>query len=229
MGLDGGYVRNRHPRPERHFEVIAGRARGPDGESRGFDFVRDRGWLCADYVREAVAGAGCDLSRMTILTDGDPGLRGMLPTLAAQSDHVRDWFHVAMRFRVLEQTAKGLVDEPPGVKAWVIKSLDRAKWHLWHGHVSRSLELLEDVQGWTHAKREAAPLVIGNLRCRLGDLPRWVAVNRDSIPFYPRRYRYGFRITTAPTESAVNQIVSRRMVKKQQCGGAERERIACSR
>jgi hypothetical protein len=125
---------------------------------------------------------------MTILTDGDPGLRGMLPTLAPQSDHVLDWFHVAMRFRVLEQTAKGMVDEPRGVKAWVIKSLDRAKWHLWHGHVSRSLELLEDVQGWTHAKREATPLVIGNLRCRLGDLLRLVAANRDSIPCYARRY-----------------------------------------
>jgi hypothetical protein len=52
-----------------------------------------------------------------------------------------------MRFQVLEQTAKGLVDEPAGVRVWVIKSLDRAKWHLWHGHVSRSLESLEDVQG----------------------------------------------------------------------------------
>jgi hypothetical protein len=216
LGLDCGYVRNRHPRPERHFEVVAGRARGPDGESRGFAFVRDRGWLCPDYVREAVAGAGGDLSRMTILTDGDPGLRGMLPTLAPQSDHVLDWFHVAMRFQVLEQTAKGLVDEPPGVKAWVIKSLDRAKWHLWHGHVSRSLELLEDVQSWTHAKREATPLVIGNLRSRLGDLRRLVAANRDSIPCYARRYRYGLPISTAPAESAVNQIVSRRMLKKQQ-------------
>jgi hypothetical protein len=31
VGLDCGYVRNRHPRPERHFEVVAGRARAPDG------------------------------------------------------------------------------------------------------------------------------------------------------------------------------------------------------
>jgi hypothetical protein len=138
----------------------------------------------------------------------------MLPTLAPQSDHVLDWFHVAMRFQVLGQTAKGLVDQPPGVKAWAIKSLDRAKWHLWHGH--SSLELLEDVQGWTHAKREATPLVISNLRGRLGDLGRLVTVNRDSIPCYARRYRYGLPISTAPTESAVNQIVSRRMLKKQQ-------------
>jgi hypothetical protein len=50
----------------------------------------------------------------------------------------------------------------------------------------------------------------------LGDLLRLVAANRDSIPCYARRYHYGLPISTAPTESAVNQIVSRRMLKKQQ-------------
>jgi hypothetical protein len=68
--------------------------------------------------------------------------------------------------------------------------------------------LLEDVQGWTEAKREVTPLAIGNLRCRLGDLLRLVVVKRDSIPCYARRYRYGLPISTAPAESAVNHIVS---------------------
>ena len=42
VGLDCGYVRNRHPRPERHFEVVAGRARAPDGSASCFAFVRNR-------------------------------------------------------------------------------------------------------------------------------------------------------------------------------------------
>jgi hypothetical protein len=36
LGLDGGYVRNRHPRPERNFEVVAGKAVGPEGASCPF-------------------------------------------------------------------------------------------------------------------------------------------------------------------------------------------------
>jgi hypothetical protein len=41
----------------------------------------------------------------------------------------------AVQFRVLEQTAKGLVEEPSGMRTWVITSLGRAKRHLWHGHI----------------------------------------------------------------------------------------------
>ena len=34
VGLDGGYVRSRHRRPERNFEIIAGKVIGADGEAR---------------------------------------------------------------------------------------------------------------------------------------------------------------------------------------------------
>jgi hypothetical protein len=76
--------------------------------------------------------------------------------------------------------------------------------------------LLEDVFDWRHATREATPLAIGRLRSGVDDLRRLLTVNRDSLPCYARRHRYGLPISTAPTESAVNQIVSRRMVKKLQ-------------
>jgi len=61
----------------------------------------------------------------------------MLPVLARRSDHVLDWFHVAMRFQVLAQTAKGLRDDEAAMRDWFIATLDRAKWHLWHGHPAR--------------------------------------------------------------------------------------------
>src|ERR1035437_420329 len=40
VGFDGGYVRNRHRRPERNFEVIAGKALDHDGQATRFAFVR---------------------------------------------------------------------------------------------------------------------------------------------------------------------------------------------
>jgi hypothetical protein len=44
----------------------------------------------------------------------------------------------------------------------------------------------------------------------------YVAVNRPFIPNYGDRYRYGEAISTAFAESTVNQVISKRMVKKQQ-------------
>ena len=216
VGLDCGYVRNRHPRPERHFEVVAGRARAPNGTSRCFAFVRTRAFLCPHYVQEAVAGVGGDLHHVTVLTDGDVGLRALQHEAAPHGDHVTDWFHIAMRFRVLTQIAKGVPDEPADMRGWVIETLERAKWHLWHGHRWRTGELLEEVHGWTQAKRADTALAIRKLRRGLVDLRRYLHRNRYSLPSYAIRYRYGMPISTATTEATVNQVISRRMVKRQQ-------------
>ncbi len=44
----------------------------------------------------------------------------------------------------------------------------------------------------------------------------YVSANRAFIPNYGERYRYGEPISTAFVESTVNQVISKRMVKKQQ-------------
>src|ERR1035437_8536079 len=48
------YVRNRHRRPERNFEVVAGKALDRDGQAKGFAFVRSGG-------SEAVSAVGLTL------------------------------------------------------------------------------------------------------------------------------------------------------------------------
>ena len=216
VGLDCGYVRNRHPRPHRHFEVVAGRARAPNGAARCFAFVRNRDHLCPDYVQDAVAAVGGDLAHVTVLTDGDVGLRDLQRKAAPEGDHVLDWFHVAMRFRVLTQTATGVGDEEATMRAWVIETLDRAKWHLWHGHRVRTAQLLEELQGWTQASQTGTRVAIDKLRQGLADLRRYLHRNRYSLPNYAIRRRYGMAISTATTEATVNQVISRRMVKRQQ-------------
>jgi hypothetical protein len=40
IGLDGGYVRSRHPRPERNFEAVAGKVLDDDGNTMRFAFVK---------------------------------------------------------------------------------------------------------------------------------------------------------------------------------------------
>jgi len=50
VGLDGGYVRARYQRPERNFEIVAGKVLDEDGNATRFAFVRDGG---AEAVRAA--------------------------------------------------------------------------------------------------------------------------------------------------------------------------------
>jgi hypothetical protein len=43
VGLDGGYVRSRHPRPGRNFEVVAGKVLDEEGNATRFGFLREGG------------------------------------------------------------------------------------------------------------------------------------------------------------------------------------------
>jgi hypothetical protein len=50
----------------------------------------------------------------------------------------------------------------------------------------------------------------------LQDFQHYLTVNEPFIPNYGERYRYGEKISTAFVESTVNEVISKRMVKKQQ-------------
>jgi hypothetical protein len=56
----------------------------------------------------------------------------------------------------------------------------------------------------------------------VGELRTYVERNRQFIPNYGERYRSGERIASGFVESAVNQVVSKRMVKRQQMGWSQR-------
>ena len=78
VGLDGGYVRNRHPRPERTFEVIAGQIRSADAKATRFAFVRAGSGAGATAITQALREHGVRQdTRITVLSDGDAGLRAI--------------------------------------------------------------------------------------------------------------------------------------------------------
>jgi hypothetical protein len=65
-----------------------------------------------------------------------------------------------------------------------------------------------------------APIAIISVwkRQKLPELPGppHLELTADSMPDYDKRYRAGQRISTGFVESAVNEIIAKRMVKKQQ-------------
>ena len=57
---------------------------------------------------------------------------------------------------------------------------------------------------------------------KLEEFETYIRNNSGFIPNYGERYRYGEVISTAFVESTINQVVSRRMVKKQQMCWSQR-------
>jgi hypothetical protein len=93
--------------------------------------------------------------------------------------------------------------------------LERLKWFLWHGNVFRALQVVEmlelDLDDGDHLSPEQRKLLTA-----ITEFGGYLRTNASSIPNYGERYRAGETISSAFVESAVNQVVSKRMVKKQQ-------------
>ena len=217
VGLDGGYVRGRSG-PERNFEVVAGKVIADERATR-FAFVRDGTCSAGPRVQRAMIQAGCtDGAKVTVLSDGDAGLRAIQREIVPKSEHILDWFHLAMRFRHVSQVARGLSHDQIQTiaKLWVTGRVDRAKWCLWNGKSVKGLCYLQAVQDWLTPTRQREAPGLARLNVALQDLLQYLKLNRDSLPNYGNRYRADQPISTAWVESTVNEIIAKRMVKKQQ-------------
>ena len=217
VGLDGGYVRSRHRRPERNFEVIAGKVIGADGTQHRFAFARNGG-SAEQFARALVRTGVRDRTPATVLSDGDAGLRNLQRRVLPEATVVLDWFHIAMRFEHVLQAAIGLgvgtVDAHLGEPSRC--DIEHAKWRLWHGRWKGCLVKLASVYRWTKARSIRDVDGIRALQRHLKDLLAYLQANSSALVNYGARRRRGEPISTAFVESAINEIVARRMIKKQQ-------------
>ncbi|MGH9069538.1 MAG: ISKra4-like element ISCot1 family transposase, partial [Acidimicrobiales bacterium] len=99
--------------------------------------------------------------------------------------------------------------------ARVPHQLERLKWFLWHGNVFRALQLADDLTFDLEVVADVGP-DYAKLHKALGEFRGYIAANACSIPNYGERYRAGEVISSSFVESAVNQVISKRMVKRQQ-------------
>ena len=96
-----------------------------------------------------------------------------------------------------------------------INETGRLKWFLWHGNVYRALQITDDLESDLETLRDAGP-EYARLHEAVREFGGYIAANAWSIPNYGERYRAGEVIFSSMAESVVNQVVSKRMVKKQQ-------------
>jgi hypothetical protein len=92
VGLDGGYVRNRHSGEGRHFEVIAGKVIDTGDVQHRFAFVRNGPVAASEAFKQVLAAAGVDADTpATVLCDGDAGLWRLQRAALPDAMVVLDW------------------------------------------------------------------------------------------------------------------------------------------
>ncbi len=246
VGLDGGIVRARRgttgAKTGNLFEVIAGksilafRRDDPDDvppSSKCFALVRSVDPKPKRRLFELLQSQGMQANQqVTFFSDGGDTVRTLPEYLHPEAEHILDWFHLAMKITVLQQCGRGL--PPPKTPDTVVETPDEAslervlesvKHYLWHGNSCRALDRLQDVadvlERWDYDEdgepipqpgSESAARMLKYVR----ELGTYIVNNAPLIVNYGERYRNGERISTGFVESTINQVVSKRMVKKQQ-------------
>jgi len=219
VGLDGGYVRSRHRQEERHFEVVAGKVIDAGGAQHRFAFARNGQATASEALRQALAAAGVGANTpATVLCDGDAGLWRLQHEALPKATVVLDWWHAAVRFEHALQAARGLgvgtADTPLADEA--VRGLERAKWRLWHGRWPGCRRKLAALCRWTERKPLRDVIGVGRLQRHASELLGYLERNEAALVHYAARRRRGEPISTAFVESAVGEIIAKRMNKKQQ-------------
>ncbi len=172
-------------------------------------FYRSDQLLCKKVARSITLPMN---QAITFLSDGGDTVRNLQLYLSPLAEHILDWFHVTMRLTVMKQMAVSLSAQEH-LKT-LAEDLDSVKWYLWHGNVYRALAVIESIR--FDLDPEAKNNNESKLMGALEEFDQYIKNNSELIPNYSDRYHYGEVITTAFVESTVNELVSKRMVKKQQ-------------
>jgi hypothetical protein len=227
------------------FEVIAGKSilsfRRDDPEdappsSKCFALVQSFDKKPKRRLFDLLQSQGMQANQqVTFFSDGGDTVRKLQEYLNPDSEHILDWFHITMRITVLQQCARGLQklrtsDTAPDATDKDEESLERClesvKHYLWHGNSAKALDRLQDLEdaleeGWgCDEAGEKKPRPDNESAARMLkyvlELETYITNNVRFIVNYGERYRNGERISTGFVESTINQVVSKRMVKKQQ-------------
>jgi hypothetical protein len=218
VGLDGGYVHAREGsnRKAGWFEVMVGKSIPDQGDAKCFAMVhtldtRPRRRLGAVLDAQGLA----QRQSIRFVSDGGDTVRNLQLHLHAEAEHWLDWFHITMRITVMRQMAKSIASsETTDLADRIDRDLAKIKWLLWHGNHVDGADAT-DLITWDLELADNTD-VAAKLEKALGEFSGYIRKNADFIANYGDKWRNGERISSGFTESAVNQVLSRRMVKKQQ-------------
>jgi hypothetical protein len=225
VGIDGGYVHARDgSRQEGCFEVIVGKSIPTKGDTKCFGFVQRIEGKPKRRLQDILDSQGFQANQpIVFLSDGADTVRNLQRDMSPNAEHILDWFHVTMRLTVMGNLVAGLHNGRMRSRSTVFADLlESVKWNIWHGKVDRSLERAKELRKKLAKASAVSRENARKLRGKLGKFIGYISANRDFIPNYGKRYRAEKLITTSFAESTVDQVISRRFVKKQKMRWTER-------
>lgn len=170
-------------------------------------------------VRGMLSHFGGGEQALEVFTDGDTRLRQWQQTTLPGSSHVLDWYHLKTRIAKLNSFVHSRLagDQLKPYDHDRLSSLAGGlKWRLWHGRSGEARDRLKSMLSMTQRPSLIEKAVIKHVRKLTSELVGYLTNNADSLPNYGQRYRSGLRISSAFVESAVNQLIDKRMSKSQQ-------------
>jgi len=215
VGIDGGYIHGRDDENGKAgcFEVIVGKSMQENRENKRFGFVSNYDEKPKRRLYEMLMSQGLQMNQaITFLSDGGDTVRDLQLYMSPNAEHILDWFHITMRITVIKQMAKGVSTHE--ILKDIEDDIESVKWHLWHGNVFCALQLLDDMEDDLYCNKN--DIKIQKLYKTVSEFHGYISNNRNFIPNYQIRYYYGECISTSFVESTVNEVVSKRMCKKQQ-------------
>jgi hypothetical protein len=126
---------------------------------------------------------------------------------------ILDWFHIEMKFKAAENSIFGCRMIEPWQRKSVKTDIEHAKWLVWHGKGGKAVARIKALDALLLEKTDYES---STLWWNLRRLYFYIDNNAATLVNYGARYHKGLPISSSIAESAVNQIVSHRMAKKQQ-------------
>jgi len=223
ISIDTAHIRSAEPKSGRNFELVVARCgRGGRGETGGRYFVTAGAnpYALRDRTLHALGKEGYrGFGDIAVISDGAEILKQLPRSMPKPTTHIIDWFHIAMKIQPMQQIADHMARSWPDeheTSPLLARRLRAVKWRLWHGHVNRAIQDLQELLEELTPNGEIGDLSIARLRNLGAQLLTYVVSNRRAIINYGKRYRAGFRVASTLAEGAVNSIVGRRMAKSQQ-------------
>ena len=118
-----------------------------------------------------------------------------------------------MRITVMLNMVKSIRDKDQII---VEPKIEKIKWHLWRGNVFKALEYLEEIFDDVEADAEKQTEKETKFWKYAHEFDEYITANQGFVVNYSDRYNYGETVSTAFVESTVNELISKRMAKKQQ-------------
>jgi hypothetical protein len=209
------YPSKRPPPTGRHVNIITGRAVRDDGSCKVYGYVNREVTSAATRLDHFLSMQGvANDQKITIVSDGAGEFEKAVDGSKRPLNRILDWFHIAMKFRAIEQSAQKFPDLLALNGRPVQDEIASAKWLTWHGKGSKAVERLKSIYDmFGLLPKDSAHMTLWwNLRGTYWFLES----NGQYLVNYGWRYRRGMPISSSIAESAVNEVVSLRCAKKRQ-------------